>query len=331
MTFLDANSEQQLMTNYFSNLTISLCLITISCISKTKIENGNFYEKIDEIHLNYTVKGSGPVMIVGHPNSGKIGYEMTLKPLENKFTMVYYDSRGTGKSEAPQKLMDYNSDQLTKELDLLRKKLGVDQIWIFGHSDQSAIALQYALEHSQHVSGLILTGTSFIGDMDETLQRKRDSENKRKIESKWFAQVVKDWDYMYDHKTETDENGRNLADAPIKWWAYDEESSQKVIPIIKVISEAGRRKTIDGKSYFETPEQRQKYLDIQKQFKKLQVKTLIINGKFDTNNPPEFAEELQRNLPHSKLVLLDQSGHFPWIEQPEKTFEEIDKWLKESL
>ena len=303
--------------------------IIISCNAKTKIENGKYYEKIDGIYLNYTVKGNGPFMFVGHPNSGKIGYEMTLKPLEEKFTMVYYDPRGTGRSEVPQKLEDYNSDHLSNELDLIRKKVGAEKIWIFGHSDQSAVALQYAVEHPEHVSGLILTGTSFIGDMDETLQRKRYSESKRKTESEWFSQVVKDWEYMYVNKTSTDKSGKDLADSPIKWWAYDEESSQKVIPIVKVISEAGRRKPISGKHYVETPYQRQKYLEIQKKFKNLKVKTLIINGKFDTNNVPEFAEELQRNLPHSKLVLLDQSGHFPWIEQSEKTLKEIFKWLDE--
>ena len=314
---------------YFLRLVISIFAIIISCNAKTKIENGDYYEKIDGIYLNYIVKGNGPFMFVGHPNSGKIGYEMTLKPLEEKFTMVYYDTRGTGKSEAPQKLEDYNSDQLSKEIDLLRKKVGAEKIWIFGHSDQSAVALQYAVEHPEHVSGLILTGTSFIGDLDETLQRKRDSENKRIKESAWFSQVVEDWEYMYVNKTSTDKSGKDLADSPIKWWAYDEESSQKVIPIVKVISEAGRRKPIAGKHFVETPYQRQKYLEIQKKFKNLKVKTLIINGKFDTNNAPEFAEELHRNLLNSKLVLLDKSGHFPWIEEPDKTFEEIFKWLAE--
>lgn len=310
---------------------VLIFLLMISCTSKTKIEHGDFLEKIDGLSINYTIKGNGPLMLVGHPNSGKIGYETTLKPLEEKFTMVYYDPRGTGKSEAPKKLENYNADQLTKEIDLLRKKLGAEKIWLFGHSDQSSVALQYAVEHPENVAGLILTGTSFIGDMDETINRRKDSENKRKTESKWFSQVVEDWEFMYVNKTETDKNGRNLTDAPIKWWTYDEESFQKVIPIIKVISDAGRRKPIDGNYYSETPAQRQKYLDIQKAFKKLHVKTLIINGKFDTNNPPEFAEELQENLPNSKLVLLDKSGHFPWIEQSENTFEEIFKWLKESL
>ena len=228
------------MKKYFSIFSITIFLLLISCTSKTKIKHGDFYEKIDGIFLNYTVKGNGPVMIVGHPSSGKIGYEMTLKPLEEKFTMVYYDPRGTGKSSAPQKLEDYNGDQLSKELDLLRKKLGVDKIWIFGHSDQSAVALQYAVEHPQNVSGLILTVTSFIGDMDETRKRRKDSENKRVKESRWFRHVVDDWEYMNINKTNTDKNGRDLSDSPLKWWTYDEESSQKVIPITRLVSEAGQ-------------------------------------------------------------------------------------------
>ncbi len=150
-------------------------------------------------------------MFVGHPNSGKIGYEMTLKPLEDQFTMVYYDSRGTGKSEAPKKLEDYNIDHLSKEIDLLRKKSGADKIWLFGHSDQSAVALHFAVEHPQIVSGLILTGTSFIGDMDETIKRRKDSENKRKTESEWFSQVVEDWEYMYVNKNRYRQKWKKLS------------------------------------------------------------------------------------------------------------------------
>lgn len=317
------------MKKYFRLLSIYLLFALSSCSTKDKIEQGDFYEKIDELYLNYTIKGTGPLMLVGHPNSGKIGYELTLKPLEDKFTMVYYDPRGTGKSEAPKNLSDYNMNHLTKELDLLRKKLGADKIWIFGHSDQSALALQYATENPQHVSGLILMGTSYIGDLEETIKRRKDSENKRKKESDWFSQVVKDWDYLYENKTETDESGRYIGDAPIKWWTYNEESSQKVIPLTKLITKAGRRKPINELSYYETREERQKYLEVQTKFKYLKTKILIINGKFDTNNPPEFVEELQRNSPNSKLILLDKSGHFPWIEQPKKTFEEINKWLSE--
>lgn len=176
----------------------------ISCASNSKIENRNYTEKIDNLNINFTVRGKGPIMLIGHPSSGKIGYEMSLKPLEEKFTMVYYDSRGTGKSETPKKLEDYSAENSVREIELLREKLGAKKIWLFGHSDQSAIALQYAVEYPKNVSGIILSGTSYVGSQNESIERRKLSENKRIKESKWFAKVIEDWDYMVANNTTFD-------------------------------------------------------------------------------------------------------------------------------
>jgi proline iminopeptidase len=73
---------------------------------------GDFSAHIDSLNIHYTIKGSGPALFVGHLNSGKIGYERTLTALEDRFTMVYYDSRGTGKSEAPNKIDAYQYSHL---------------------------------------------------------------------------------------------------------------------------------------------------------------------------------------------------------------------------
>ncbi|MEJ8605667.1 alpha/beta hydrolase [Riemerella anatipestifer] len=302
-------------------------ILLISCVSTPIIESGSYTEKIDGLNINFVVKGKGPIMIVGHPNSGKIGYELTLKPLEDKFTMVYYNSRGTGGSDAPASLKEYSPSYSVQEIELLRQKIGAKKIWLFGHSDQSGIALQYAVEYPKNVSGMILSGTSYVGTQDESIERRRQSENKRIAESQWFAKVVKDWDYMILHKTNQDDKGNDISNAPLKWWTYNEDSSQKVIPIVKEISKAGRRLPINNEFYQESVEERSKYLEFQRKFKGINTKILIINGKYDTNNPPKYAKELHTNLPKSTLVIIDKAGHFPWIEQKEVTFEEIDNWL----
>jgi len=314
----------------FRILNLIILFLTFSNIvsCQNNIQNGNYYEKVGDLKLNYTIRGKGPIMVVGHLSSGKIGYELTLKHLENYFTMVYYEPRGTGKSEPPKTTEEYNQDYIVQEIEDLRKKLNADKIWIFGHSDQSSIALEYALKFPQNTLGLILTGTSLVGTQQETFDRRRKSETQRAEKSVWFSQVIKDWDYMIEHKTQKNEEGKDISDAPIKWWCYDEESAKKVIPIVKEISKAGRRKPIKGIYAIETEAERQKYLDYQKLFPNIKTNILIINGKFDTNNPPKYAEELHKVLPNSKLVLIDKAGHFPWIENSEKTFQEIEKWIK---
>ena len=311
-------------------LLFLLNIILISCSFNNNLKNGDFVSKIDSLDISYSIKGKGPVMFVGHPNSGKIGYELTLQPLEKHFTTVYYNSRGTGNSEAPKNISDYRPEKNVEEIELLRKKIGVEKIWLFGHSDQSGIALEYALKYPKNTEGLILIGTSFVGDIEESVARRKVSEQKRMAESAWFSQIIKDWDYMIEHKTNVGKNGRDLSEAPMKWWMYDEESYRKVLPFILKISEAGRRKPVNGNFYTETPEEREKYLKIQKRFNEIKAKTFIINGKYDTNNPPEFAEKLHQNLPNSEIVIVDKSGHFPWIENSSVFFEALDSWLKKN-
>ncbi|UUC44815.1 alpha/beta fold hydrolase [Flavobacterium cerinum] len=324
------NVTEQVMRLNFKILNLSILFFTISNLvsCQSKIQNGNYYEKIGDLKLNYTIRGKGPILIVGHLNSGKIGYELTLKPLESDFTIVYYEPRGTGKSETPKTIEEYNQDYIVQEIEDLRKKLNVDKIWIFGHSDQSSIALEYALKFPQSTSGLILTGTSLVGTQQETFERRKKAETQRAEESAWFSQVIKDWDYMMTHKTQTNEIGKDISDASIKWWCYNEESAQKVIPIAKEILKAGRRKPIKEVYPIETEAEREKYLDYQKKFPNIKTTILIVNGKYDTNNPPKYADELNKVLPNSKLVLIDKAGHFPWIENSEKTFQEIENWIK---
>jgi proline iminopeptidase len=321
------------MNKDYRHLLIFVFLLFLTPSAWTqKLSSGNFVAKIDGININYTIKGKGPVMIVGHPTSGKIGYELSLKPLENKFTMVYYDPRGTGKSDIPDSLSQYNDEHLVNEIDLLRKHLSVKKIWIFGHSDQSVIALQYAVDHPENIQGLILSGTKYIQSRESVIEERRESEKKRESESPWFKQVVRDWDYMIEHKTTTDSAGRDLKYAPIKWWCYDEQTAQKVIPIYDSISKYGRRKPVNNQLPLQTETEVQRLYkrinDYEQKYSTIKVPVLILNGKYDTNNTPESAERLHNVLMNSKLVLIDKAGHFPWVEQPEKSFSEIYNWLK---
>lgn len=316
------------------NQLITLVFIPIlwsACNNVNNIENGDFVVELDDINIEYTVKGNGPVMIAGHLNSGKIGYEMTLKPLEQHFTMVYYSPRGTGNSTAPESLEQYQYEFLVQEIDKLRKHLKQNKIWIFGHSDQSVIALQYAIDYPKNVEGLILTGTHYVEDYETESKLKKQFEQERKQQA-WFKQVCNDWDYMVQFGTSTDSLGRDLTYTPIKWWCYDSATSAKVIPIVDEISKAGRRKPINNIQPFNTQEEydrmEARIFKYQTKLGSVKARILILQGKYDTYNPPVLAEKLNEKLPNSKLVFIDKAGHFPWVEQEQLFFDALFDWLK---
>lgn len=307
-----------------------LLSVLYSCSQEPILINGDFNTKIDSLDIHYSIKGSGPAMFVGHLNSGKIGYEKTLSALEERFTMIYYDPRGTGASESPKTLKGYQYAYLVTEIDLLRQHLELDQIWIFGHSDQSEIAMEYAIDYPNHTQGLILSGTHFVEEKNTEFMELRSFENERRKDP-WFDQVIKDWEYQITFKTQTDSLGRDLTYAPLKWWCYDSVSAQKVIPIYDLITRAGRRKKVNGKAPFSTTEERQQLYDriytYQKHYQEIECPTLILQGEYDTNNPPKLVQKLSQKIPNTTLIMVPKAGHFPWVEQAELSFKAIFNWL----
>ena len=57
--------------------------------------------------------------------------------------------------------------------------------------------------------------------------------------------------------------------------------------------------------------------------------TLLLYGADDLVGHPKNAEDLHRALPNSKLVYIEQAGHFVIVEQAERFAEEICGWLEE--
>lgn len=88
-------------------------------------------------------------------------------PLENRFTAVYWDQRGAGKSCDP--TIDRSSmtveqflSDLDELVDVVRERLGRTRVTIFGHSWGSALGVLYAARHPEKVATYI--GCGQIGD-----------------------------------------------------------------------------------------------------------------------------------------------------------------------
>jgi proline iminopeptidase len=59
----------------------------------------------------------------------------------------------------------------------------------------------------------------------------------------------------------------------------------------------------------------------------IHIPTLIIVGMDDFVCGPPAALFLHRELPNSKLCVIENAGHFPWLEQPEQFFGGIRDFL----
>jgi proline iminopeptidase len=56
---------------------------------------------------------------------------------------------------------------------------------------------------------------------------------------------------------------------------------------------------------------------------------LVLAGRYDRVSLPRYAVEYQKYAPRARFVMLEESGHFPFIEEPDKTLSVLRDFLEE--
>lgn len=109
------------------------------------------------------------IFLHGGPGQGSQTFRASVGPAIEEFaTVVYYDQRGSGRSQRPSDPDLYSIPILVSDIDVLRDHLGADRVILLGHSFGSILALEYAARHPDRVAGLILTGA--VPDMPAAMK-----------------------------------------------------------------------------------------------------------------------------------------------------------------
>lgn len=60
----------------------------------------------------------------------------------------------------------------------------------------------------------------------------------------------------------------------------------------------------------------------------IETPALVVCGRYDFVCPPSKSEIMHDGLPNSELVIFEESGHFPFVEEAELFFETVRGWFK---
>jgi proline iminopeptidase len=58
------------------------------------------------------------------------------------------------------------------------------------------------------------------------------------------------------------------------------------------------------------------------------VPTLLIAGRHDALTAWPQSERIAARLPDSEVVILEESGHIPWLDEPDAFFAAVRDWLE---
>lgn len=67
--------------------------------------------------------------------------------------------------------------------------------------------------------------------------------------------------------------------------------------------------------------------DIEARAKKVKVPTLVVWGENDLLLSPDTANYIKKIMPHSKVIMMPETGHLPMIEQPKRVAEDYLAFL----
>lgn len=121
---------------------------------------------INGIQINYNEAGEGePLLLImgyGMPGDAWIG----SLPFLQGFRAIYYDNRGTGRSDAPGG--PYTIEQMAEDANGLLDHLGIAPAYVYGVSMGGMIAQELTLRHPTKVKALVL-GCTMCGGAHATM------------------------------------------------------------------------------------------------------------------------------------------------------------------
>jgi len=105
--------------------------------------------------------GSGPIKVLLLHGGPGFSHEY-LEAMESflpqaGIEMYYYDQLGCNNSDQPDDPSLWTLARYTREVEEVRRALGLERFVLFGHSWGGMLAIEYALDHQQHLRGLVVS------------------------------------------------------------------------------------------------------------------------------------------------------------------------------
>jgi proline iminopeptidase len=278
----------------------------------------------------YEIEGQGePLLLIPGGGGGSHDYyHPYFSALSRSFRVVYYDGFGRGNSDRAKVPSEYSLARDVEEVEELRKALGLEKIHVLGHSYGGFVAQGYAVKYPGSVRKLVLANT-FVSGADyqesndhingeirfhlpeiwskvEKLRARGSVSSSPEMQEAYFAHIatMQELFYFYDpanaSKIVFNEHTFNTEE----YYAITGPDSD-----FQLGGEMLRMSFGEGLASFPRP-------------------ILILIGRADGIVPPRLALKIARHARQGETVIMEKSGHFPFIEETSKTMEVIEAFLR---
>jgi proline iminopeptidase len=271
---------------------------------------------VDGVRLWYCVAGNGapgapPVVFLhGGPGQGSYHFAALSGPtLEPSLRLVYFDQRGSGRSERPW-TGDYSLPTLIEDIEALRRALGVSQIALVAHSFGSALALEYAAKYPERVSRIVI----FDGISDVPASGRSQCERLAQVNPQAYARSAANGKAPGDPAECSVTRALSGRELTAFFRASMFPDSTTATQLDSVYAASGLRNTGElSAALFNKGGMGQWQFAAHE---RLVMPVLVIAGRHDHQVGVEPQRELARKVPNGRLLVYDESGHYPNLDEP---------------
>jgi pimeloyl-ACP methyl ester carboxylesterase len=245
------------------------------------------------IHYESLGLPGGPPIVLALGLSHRIAHWGRLPQLlGERMRVTLWDCRGMGESERrdePYTLADEVAD-----LRAVMDAAGLERAWVYGRSRGGMLAQAFALAHPERLLGLVLSGTHHGGPGRVG----------------WNERVTKAMNFTPDMTREKIFGEQNEAMAAPGWRERDPEAFAYCMKIDleappRRFAVVRQQQALEGWSSHE-------------RLGEIGCPVLVVCGADDGMVPPENSRALAAGIRSSRLEIIQQCGHLPMLEQPER-------------
>jgi proline iminopeptidase len=294
-----------------------------------KIEDG--FVDANGVLIYYTAFGQGDPLVVVHGGPGASHDYLLpgLLPLARTNRLVFIDERGSGKSERLEDPTGYTVEAMVEDVEAVRRELHLGKINLLGHSYGGVLAQAYALKYQDNLAHLVLASTFHstrqLNEVFRKMMAAMTPELRARIEG--FEKAG-----LFGHGKDFEKNRYPSAYMEAAWgegyfpYLYQKHPDPGYDPtdtggmswdLYRAMWGSHGEYVIDGNLTSV------EYAD---RLPALHVPTLITVGDHDESDP-SIARDMQHCIPGSKLVVLPDSGHMTFVDQPKLFLSAIDDFL----
>lgn len=278
------------------------------------------------VMIYYLSLGTGsPLMVVhGGPGADHTYFLPYLLPLARTHRLIFIDERGSGRSQRLQDLSQYTVENMVEDVEDVRQALHLGKISLLGHSYGGVLAQAYALKYQRNLSHLILNSTfPSTRQMNEVLAREKaqmPADKLKRLNELEAAGLF--------GKGEAWEHGRYPAEyAALAWgpgyypFLYGARPDPTYDPMGQETGTSWELyRTMWGEHGEFVIDGNLKSVEYVDRLKTIHVPTLVMAGDHDECDP-SLSKEMHEQIAGSELVVLPNSGHMNFVDQP-------DLWVK---